>query len=157
MADLAAGLPSEATSVGYAFAALEFEFAPLIGLGVRFIGGSRRSAEGDAASGKTGTQLHVRIGDDEATHLIAGFSVIESLGSRYFAEFNARISDAVPFTAAIEATNLPVSDDYGARGTGTVGWEIADWVTLRGELGLNARTIKHYGYTIGGGLGFDWE
>ena len=157
VADLAAGLPSDSTSVGYAFAALELEAAPLFGLGVRFIGGNRRSQEGSAASAKTGTQLHVRIGDDEATHLIAGFSIIESLGSRYFAEFNAKVTDRVPFTAAIEATNLPVSKDYGARGTGTLGWEATDWLTVHGEFGLNARTIKHYGYTLGGGLGFDWE
>ena len=157
VADLAAGLPSDPTSVGYAYAAMEFEFAPLFGVGVRLIGGNRRSEEGRASSSKIGTQLHLRVGDDEATFLVAGLSVVESLGSRYFAEFHAHITDKIPFTAAIEATNLPVSDDYGARGTGTVGWQATDWLTVRGELGLNARTIKHYGYTVGGGLGFDWE
>lgn len=157
VADLAAGLPSEPTSMGYAFAAMEFEFSSLFGVGVRLISGNRRSEEGEASSAKSGTQLHLRVGDDEATYLIAGLSVVESLGSRYFAEFHAHISEDVPFTAAIEATNLPVSDDYGARGTGTIGWKAADWLTLHGELGLNARTIKHYGYTVGGGLGFDWE
>ncbi|MGK0362290.1 MAG: hypothetical protein ACI9U2_004611 [Bradymonadia bacterium] len=155
--DLAEGLPSDPTSMGYAYAAMEFEFVPLLGLGVRIIRGNRRSEEGNASSSKSGAQAHLRVGDDEATYLIAGLSVVESLGSRYFAEFHAHISDTVPFTAAIEATNLPVSADYGARGTGTVGWQATDWLTLRGELGLNARTIKHYGYTVGGGLAFDWE
>lgn len=155
--DLAAGLPSDPVALGYAFAGLELKLLDLVGLGGRVISGNRRTTEGSAASSTMGAQLHLRVGDDAATHLIAGLGVISNLGSRYFAEFHAHISPRVPFTASIEATDMPVGADFGARGTGSIGYAITDWLTLRGELGLNARTIKHYGYTVGSGLSFDWE
>jgi hypothetical protein len=157
VADLAAGATSDPVALGYAFAALELSLSDMVGLGGRFISGNRRTVDGSASSSSIGAQLHLRIGDDTESHLIAGIGVISNLGSRYFAEFHAKVSEKIPFTAAIEATDMPVGADFGARGSGTLGYEVTDWLTLRGEFGLNARTIKHYGYTAGGGLSFDWE
>lgn len=157
VADLAAGLPGDPTALGYAFAALELGLGEYFGVGARIISGNRRTTDDSTAQSSIGTQLHIRIGEEEGMRLVAGLAAISDLGSRYFGEFHAQINDRLPFTALIEATNLPVSADYGARGVGTLGWRANDWLTLRGELGLNVRTIKHYGYTAGGGLSFDWE
>lgn len=157
VADLADGLPSEPTSLGYAFAAFELGLSELVGVGARLISGNRRVSDDTRSKSSVGTQLHLRIGEEDGMRFIGGLSAISDLGSRYFGEFHLQITDRLPFTALIEATNLPVSADYGARGMGTLGWRATDWLTLNGEVGLNVRTIKHYGYTLGGGLSFDWE
>lgn len=155
--DLAEGLPSDPTSLGYAFAAFELGLGELFGVGARIISGNRRVSDDTLSRSAVGSQLHVRIGEEEGMRLLAGMAIVSELGSRYYGEFHAQINERLPFTALIEATNLPVSADYGARGVGALGWKANDWLTLRGELGLNVRTIKHYGYTVGGGLSFDWE
>lgn len=154
---LAAGVPSEQLALGYAFAALELSLGEFVGLGGRITGGNHRAAADGTSEQVFGLQGQLRVGDDAGTHLRLGVAALDDLGSRFFADFVIRALDRVPITASAEATNLPVDADYGLRLTGDVGWQATDWLTIEVELGWNARTINHYGFTTGLGLAMDWE
>lgn len=150
------GAPTRSISLNYAFAEAEIEIGEWVGIATRLIGGNRQSADDDPAERMTGVEARLRIGRFDETRVVAGVSVLDVLGAKGFLDMHIEVFDRLPMRAGVVVTNLPVDADIGVQLDYQIGWRFSDLVTVHAQVGWNARTINHYGFTGGGGLTLAW-
>ena len=101
--------------------------------------------------------MSVRIGEAERTRLVVGIASLDDLGSKGFVDAHIDVLEKIPLKAGVVVTSLPVqSKDWGVQLSAQAGYRITNKVSVQGLLGWNARTINHFGFTVGGGLGLEW-
>ena len=143
-------------SLNYAFAEAEIG-GQWVGLAARITGGNHQGGVGNTASKSDGFELRARIGQLNKTRLVFGLANLDDLGSKGFLDAHIEVLEKVPLKAGVVVTSLPVqSSDWGVQLSAQAGYRITDMVSVQGLLGWNARTINHYGFTFGGGLGLEW-
>lgn len=151
-----AGAPTRAINLNYAFAEVEVELSEWVGLAGRLIGGNQQAADDTPRQSMTGIEARLRIGRFDDTRVVAGVSALDSLGARGFLDMHIEVFDRLPMRAGVTVTNLPVDEDIGVQIDYQLGYRINELLTLNAQLGWNARTINHYGFTAGGGLSLAW-
>ncbi len=150
------GEPTRDLQLNYAFAEAELGLGEYVGTALRVIGGNHHSTEDGAASGVGGFEGRLRFGRADRTRLVLGGAVIGDLGAKAFTNMHIEVFPNIPLQAGVVVTNLPVNEDLGVRLTGRAGWRPVKWLSLDVIGGWNARTIKHHGYTAGGGVALNW-
>jgi hypothetical protein len=84
-------------------------------------------------------------------------SRLDDLGSKGFLDVHIEVLKSIPLKAGVVVTNLPVQgENLGVQLSAQAGYRLTKMVALSGVVGWNARTINHYGFTLGGGLGLEW-
>ena len=147
---------ARALSLNYAFAEAELG-GQWLGLAARLTGGNHQGGVGNTASESSGFELRVRIGEAERTRLVVGIASLDDLGSKGFVDAYIDVLEKIPLKAGVVVTSLPVqSKDWGVQLSAQAGYRITNKVSVQGLLGWNARTINHFGFTVGGGLGLEW-
>lgn len=151
-----AGAATETVSLNYAFAEGEFEVGDWVGLAARLIGGNRQSSDDSPREAMVGMEARLRIGRFEETRVVAGVAVLDVLGAKAFLDMHIEVFDRLPMRAGVVVTNLPVDADVGVQLDYQIGYQINDLLAVHAQVGWNARTINHYGFTGGGGLSLAW-
>lgn len=151
-----AGEASRAITLNYAFAEAEVEVGQWVGIAGRLIGGNTQATGDDPRSAMTGLEARLRLGRFDETRFVAGVSVLDVLGAQGFLDAHIAVFERAPMRLGVVVTNLPVDADLGVQIEYAAGWRVLDWLTITAEVGWNARTINHYGFTGGGGLALDW-
>lgn len=151
-----AGAPTRAINLNYAFAEVEVELGQWVGVAGRLIGGNQQGDDDMPRQAMTGIEARLRIGRFDDTRVVAGVSALDSLGARGFLDMHIEVFERLPMRAGVTVTNLPVDEDIGVQIDYQLGYRINDLLTLNAQLGWNARTINHYGFTAGGGLSLEW-
>ena len=143
-------------SLNYAFAEAEIG-GQWVGLSARVAGGNHQGGAGNTASQSDGFELRARIGELNKTRLVLGIASLDDLGSKGFLDAHIEVLEKVPLKAGVVVTSLPVqSKDWGVQLSAQAGYRLTEMVSVQGLIGWNARTINHYGFTFGGGLGLEW-
>lgn len=150
------GAPTRTISLNYAFAEAEIEIGEWVGVAARLIGGNRQSADDDPAERMRGVEARLRLGRFDETRVVAGVSALDVLGAKGFLDMYIEVFDRLPMRAGVVVTNLPVDADIGVQLDYQIGWRFTDLITAHAQVGWNARTINHYGFTGGGGLTLAW-
>jgi hypothetical protein len=146
-----------AIDLNYAFAEGELELGPWLGVAGRIIGGNHQGGTANVASKVGGMEFRARIGKRSKTRLVAGMSRLDDLGSKGFLDVHIEVLKSIPLKAGVVVTNLPVQgENLGVQLSAQAGYRLTKMVALSGVVGWNARTINHYGFTLGGGLGLEW-
>jgi hypothetical protein len=151
-----AGAATETISLNYAFAEGEFDAGDWVGIALRVIGGNRQSSDDSPTEAMTGLETRLRIGRFDETRVVAGVAVLDVLGAKAFLDMHIEVFDRLPMRAGVVVTNLPVDADIGVQLDYQIGYEINDLLAVHAQVGWNARTINHYGFTGGGGLSLAW-
>ena len=154
--DVEAGKPSRSLSLSYGFAELELGPWTWFGINARFLGGNHHGTERGVSTGVFGLETRLRIGRGEATRLVLGLASVQDLGNQAFTDIHIEVFPRFPIRAGATVTNLPVDEDLGVRISVEPGWRARDWLAISLVTGINARTINHFGFTLGGGLSLDW-
>ncbi len=142
--------------LNYAFAEVEVEAGEWVGFAARLAGGNQQAGPDDPRAAMVGTEARLRLGRFDETRFVAGVSVLDVLGVQGFLDAHVEVFERLPMRLGVVVTNLPVDADLGVQIEYRLGWRVLDWLTLAAEVGWNARTINHYGFTGGGGLALDW-
>lgn len=149
-------------AVGYAFFEPELALGDKVHLIPRLVVGSIQEKQDpynpDRKLGESmlGFHTYIRVGDEEATNLLAGVSFTEQLGVEALLAMNLAIFPKVPIGISAMATNFPVGEDYAARLLAKVGYKPADWISLESYFGVNMRNIRHLGVGAGAGVTLNW-
>jgi hypothetical protein len=156
-------------TVGLTYGYLEGEYGI-----THFTGLIGRAVVGLQKSGVSGgMQLHLRLGNDQATNLTLGGEVLGTIGLRGITQLELATFPNVPIVLRTEVTNQPAGTsahgreegeagdsngrgDVGARAIAQVGYRFlpALVVSVRGS--YQGRTINHAGPGVGGGITFLW-
>jgi len=143
-------------SLNYAFAEAEIG-GQWIGFAGRLTGGNHQGGVGNTARKANGFEVRARIGELQKTRLVLGVATLDDLGSKGFLDAHIEVLEKVPLKAGVVVTSLPVqSKDWGVQLSAQAGYRITDMLSLQSLFGWNLRTINHYGFTLGGGLGLEW-
>jgi hypothetical protein len=151
-----AGAPSRSLTLGYGFAEAELALGDSAGLAGRILGGNHRATSDGRAASVVGGEGRLRLGHPDGTRLVLGASVLEDVGNRGFADLYVEAFPRFPIRAGVTVTNLPVDADLGVQLALEGGWRVSDLWTLTLMTGWNARTIRHYGFSAGGGAVLTW-
>lgn len=151
-----AGGDTRTVLLNYAFGEVEVEAGEWVGFAGRLIGGNQQAGPDDPRAAMVGSELRLRLGRFDETRFVAGLSVLDVLGVQGFLDAHVEVFERLPMRLGVVVTNLPVDADLGVQIEYRIGWRVLDWLTLAAEVGWNARTINHYGFTGGGGLALDW-
>lgn len=154
--DIAHDRPTSTIDVNYGYAEMELALGSLVGLSGRLTAGSYRVVEEEPADNLFGFRTELRIGEARGTHLTLGGSLTSQVGNEAWTELTLAVFRRMPMSASVVVTNLPVEQDLGVSLNYGLGWQATDWLALSLRLGWNARTINHYGYTIGSGAVLTW-
>ena len=143
-------------SLNYAFAEAEIG-GQWIGFAGRLTGGNHQGGVGNTARKANGFEVRARIGELQKTRLVLGLATLDDLGSKGFLDAHIEVLEKIPLKAGVVVTSLPVqSKDWGVQLSAQAGYRITDMLSLQSLFGWNLRTINHYGFTLGGGLGLEW-
>jgi hypothetical protein len=149
-------------AVGYAFFEPELRLSDKVHILPRLVVGTIQEKQDPFSSDRrlgdamVGFHAYLRVGDEEGTHLLAGGSATEELGTEALLAMNFAVFERVPIGISAMATNFPVNEDYAARLLARVGFKPADWIALETYFGVNMRNIRHLGIGAGAGVTLNW-
>ncbi len=150
------GGPSRELDVLYGTLAGDLAFGRYVGLGTTLLLGNLGGEEGRALTDTAGLRLELRLGDADGTQLVLGAAATQGIGNEAWITFRLDAIERVPMEASVVVTNLPVGEDAGVSLNYGAGWEVTGWLALMARVGWNARTINHFGPTLGAGAVLTW-
>ncbi len=156
VAALEQGDNARTRNITYGSAEVDLEFHPYVGVSGRVLMGNGHVSGQDTSQPMLGGGASVRIGELDGTRLIAGLSLTEQIGNEGWISFVLDEIPNIPITAGVVATNLPVGEDIGVSLQAGVGYRFNELFTASLRTGWNARTINHWGLTMGSGLSMTW-
>jgi hypothetical protein len=103
-----------------------------------------------------GMRARLRLGDEDATHLVLGAGFTDNIGTLLEASYHWLPKKQLPVQLTVQVTDMPVPEDFGVRLIADVGYRSLSWFYPSLRLSYQARDIDHAGVSGGLAMNFDW-
>ena len=144
-------------SFAYFYTEMELRIVKYFYVSGRFLAGTTLQEPGHENGGDVivGGQGRVRIGEDWA-HLVLAASFTKDAGVEAELSVYIDVLKKIPIAGYVLVTDLPVSEEWGVRLVGQVGWRPAPWIAVSLRAGWNIRTITHKSFSVGAVTELKW-
>ncbi|MFH1438587.1 MAG: hypothetical protein ABIJ56_22960 [Pseudomonadota bacterium] len=144
-------------SFAYFYTEMELRIVKYFYVSGRFLAGTTLQKQGHGNGGDVivGGQGRVRIGEDWA-YLVLAASFTKDAGIEAELSVTIDVLKKIPIAGYVLVTDLPVSEEWGVRLVGQVGWRPAPWIAISLRAGWNIRTITHESFSVGAVTELKW-
>ena len=144
-------------SFAYFYTELELRIVKYFYVSGRFLAGTTVQQPGHENGGDVivGGQGRVRIGVDWA-YLVLAASFTKDAGTEAELSVYIDVLKKIPIAGYVLVSDLPVSEEWGVRLVGQVGWRPVPWIAISLRAGWNIRTITHESFSVGAVTELKW-